>query len=384
MSTELKIIGPEDLQGASLVLATNISYVTTYQTKSEKLLEKAQKEGVKLTPETDAEINKFLVSAKTCHKKMEEDRKPFTSKLNEVISLFTAQENKLIKEIYPKLQQVRDASVTAYAKEERERQAEEQRKLDQQKERITLLADAEQQLRNAYADILSADKAMLLSAFESADASTIDEVQSLFETCTPKFTQEQFDDIVLVISSRLISSEEVEVIKQKAKEGKYEKIQPHYVAEIKNYANHLLTLIPGRREEIAKGGESKAAEELRRKEAEALAQQQAISDQRAEQQLSNQIAEAVVDTQIAQAARAANTPNAKAIESYTITVTKREGWAEIFKFYFNYSDEQDLGKIKLDQMKTFAERLAKSQGIKIESDAVHYETKFKATARKAA
>ena len=381
--SNLQIITPTDLQSAGAVLNQNTSYVEKYQNKSEILLKKAQADGVKLSPETDEDINKFLVSAKTALKKMEEDRKPFTSKLQEAVKLFTAQENKLKDEIYPKLQAVRDASVTAYAKEEAERRRLEQLELDKAKERVQLLADAEQQLRNAYADILAEDKGMLTNAFENADADNINEVEDILKNCDPKFTQEQFDEIVLVLSPQYITISECDVIKEQAKSGKLEKIQSHYTAEIKNHANYLLTLIPQRRKEIEAGEASKAAEELRRKEAQALAAQQAEAERRAEEEASKRMAEVVLDSQIQQAERKASIPDAKAIESYSITVLKREGWAEIFKFYFTHSGAgvDELGSIKLDQMKAYAERQAKSAGLKIESDALEYEIKYKATAR---
>lgn len=383
-STELKIIGPEDLQGAELILATNKGYVATYQKKFDKLLAKAEKEGTKLTPETDKEINDYLVSNKTCLKKMEEDRKPFTSKLQEVVKLFTTEENKLKDDLYTKLQAKRDASVKAWAIQAAEDAKAAQAKLDAEKERILLLADAEAQIRNAYADILAADKTLMMGSFENATAETIDEVVAVFEAIQPEFTQEMFDGINPVLSSNILPQWELDAIVTKAKEGKLEKIQPHYTGEIRAYANHLLTLIPERRAEIEAGIASKAADDLRATEAETLRVQQEAADKANQLAISNQVAAVVMDSQIQSVRDRSGAPSARSIESYTINVTKREGWAEIFKFYFTHSDEADLGKIKMDQMKAFAEKLAKSQNIKIESDAIEYEAKYKAVAKKAA
>lgn len=385
MSTELKIIGPEDLQGASLVLATNKGYVAAYQKKAAVLLKKAKECGGKLTPELDAEINKYLVSNKTCLKKMEEDRKPFTSKLQEVVGLFTAEENYLKNDLYKPLQEIRDASAKAWAEEEKKQAAADQLKLDQEKERITLFAEAEAQIRTGYANQLANDKGELICiAFEGSDAATIDQIEELLKDATGTYTEDMFSSIDVNMGIQYLTSGEAGEIIEKAKVGKLEKIQPHYASEIRNYCDHLLTLIPDRRKEIEAGEESKAAAALRETEAAQLAKQAKQAEAQQQATVSTGIANAVMDININQTARTSMMPAAKAIESYSITVTKREGWAEIFKFYFTHSDEVELGKIKLDQMKTFAERLAKSQNIKIESDAIVYEAKYKAVAKKVA
>lgn len=381
--TAIAIITPTDLQSASAVLNTNISYVTKYQTKAEKLIAQAKTEGTKLTPDTDKAINDFLVSAKTCLKNMEEQRKPYTQKAQEFVKLFTTQENIINNDLYPKLQAIRDASVKAYAVEESERRKKEQLKLDKQKAEITLLADAEQQLRNGYAAILQKDKKELLHGLTVDTISHLEAFEIILKNFCADLKESEFNAIGIYLNSSLLSKEEMQEISLKAFEGKFEKVAPHYKTEMSAFAQHILTLIPNRRKEIEEGiANSKAAEELKKKqEAEALKQQQ-LSEQKAEEQKTVALAEAVIDSQINDARVTSSIPKVSAIEGYTIDVLKREGWAEIFKFYFTHSDEQDLGKIKLDQMKAFAEKYAKSHGVKIESDAIHYEVKYKATARK--
>ncbi|MGO4699639.1 hypothetical protein AB4Z50_36175, partial [Paenibacillus sp. 2TAB26] len=78
----------------------------------------AEKEGVKLTPATDQAINDYLASLKKAATKAEDDRKPFTSKLNEIIKMFTAEETKLKVDLVTELQTARNNSVAAYKKEE--------------------------------------------------------------------------------------------------------------------------------------------------------------------------------------------------------------------------------------------------------------------------
>ncbi|WP_010603265.1 hypothetical protein, partial [Pedobacter agri] len=156
---------------------------------------------------------------------------------------------------------------------------------------------------------------------------------------------------------------------------------PHYQAEIKNYADHLLSLIPERRAELEEGKASAAAEELR-KEQEAAAQlQQQQSEQRQAEQIKTQVGAAVIDVQIEQAHRGLSIPKASAIESYGIEVLEQAGWSEIFKFYTTHCDKDITEKTTMNTMKLFAEAEAKRSGTIIESAYLHYEPKYKAVTR---
>jgi hypothetical protein len=381
-SNAITVITPIDLQNAGGVLAQNINYVSIYQKKYDVLLAQANKEGVKLTEETDKKINDFLVSAKACVSNMETQRKPYTSKAQEFVKLFTNQENILSQVLAPVLQAKRNASATAYAKEKALLEAKAKLKLAQDTDRINLLADAEQQIRNAYLDILNSDKGELLHAFETADISTIDGVEDLLTGLNPVFSEDIFNQITPVISSNVLDDVELQEIVKKATEGKFDKIKQHYHDDIKQYGEHLLSLIPERRDEIAKGLESATAQELKTQQAENLFQMEQQTDQVVEVQTNQKLSEVITDYKIETSKIESELPKISAIETFNINVLKREGWAEIFKFYFTHSPEVDLGKIKLDQMKAFAEKLAKSQNIKIQSDALEYEVQQKATNRK--
>lgn len=377
----LTVITTKDLQGASLVLEQNKGFVAKYQAKYNLLIAKCEKEGVKLTPETDKAINDFLVSLKTCVDAMDKSRKPFTQKANEFIKLFTNQENILTQSLAPVLQKKRDASVTQYKKDQDELDRKAKIKLEQDKQKITLLADAEQQIRNAYLDILNNDKNELLNAFETADANTIDAVEDLLKNIHPEFEQSTFDSILPVVTSDILTVDELTEILEKSKEGKFPKVRDHYKTDLEAFVAHLIDLLPDRREEISKGSQSSVVADIKEAQADANLQQEAI-EQQVNEKVSNDIASVVMDHKIDLVQNSAFIPKAAAIESYSIKVIKREGWAEIFKFYFTHSPEQDLGKINGNTMKIFAERMAKAQGLKISADSIEYETKYKATAKK--
>lgn len=84
MTTAIAIITPAEIQSAGAILTQNTGWVEMYKRKQERLIAKAKAEGVKLSPETDAELDSFIVSSKIALKKMKEDREPFTRKMTEI------------------------------------------------------------------------------------------------------------------------------------------------------------------------------------------------------------------------------------------------------------------------------------------------------------
>src|SRR5690606_41809195 len=266
MSTQLTIITPTDLQDASGILRRNISYVEIYKKSHDKLLARAEKDGVKLSPETDKAINDWLVSAKLALKKMEEDRKPYTSKAQEFVKLFTTAENQSSKDMYNSLQSARDASVAAYAKEEEEKRRQEEKELRKKQERIELLSQAEQQVREAYAAILRDKKNDLLTSYEKSTPDTIDDLEYELKNIEPIFHFAQWEAIKVNIKSDILDKRELDNIVTNSKLGKFDKCSAHFKSEVKNYANHLVSLIPARREAFKRGEGSAEAEALRRKQ----------------------------------------------------------------------------------------------------------------------
>lgn len=382
--TQLTIITDQELQSASTVLATTKTWVAAYQKKHDALLEMATKEGVKLSKTTDQAINDYLASLKLAAKKAEEDRKPFTQKMDEVKKLFTFEENKLKNELSEKLQAKRDASVKQYAIEDAAERQKEQLALSKEKARVEMFAEAENQIRTAYGNLLANDKGLLMSAFEGATLENFEQVSEMFTSVIGTLEESVWDGInanLNGITGGEVIKDELESICIKAKEGKLDKVSPHYKSEIKAYADYLLSLLPSRKLELEQGLESETASRLKKEQDEA---NEAIAKQAeldAAKKLQENVANVVIDSQITTAKRLHDAPNAQSIESYSIVVKDRSGWAEIFKFYFTNSTEQDLGKIKLDQMKAFAEKEAKKTGEMISSNVIHYEPTYKAVVK---
>jgi len=376
---ELQIITQEEVATASQVLATTKSWVAAYQKKETVLIAQADKEGIKLSVETDGLINDFLSSLKKATKTANDARSPFTRRLDEIKGYFTAEEN-LLKGLEAKLQEKRNASVKVYTQEKAEQDRKDQLKLDQAKARIELFAEAEAQIRSQYATILATDKQRLLDAFSEITLEAIDDLETVLKADVSPLSKEVWDGVNASLRSALIP-EELDEICARAKEGKFEKVAPHYQTEIKNYADHLLSLIPERKAELEEGKASAAAEELRKEQVASTQLQQQQSEQRQAEQVKSQVGAAVIDVQIEQAHRGLSIPKASAIESYGIEVLEQAGWSEIFKFYTTHCDKDITEKTTMNTMKLFAEAEAKRNGTIIESTYLHYEPKYKAVTR---
>lgn len=379
----LTIITPDELQSATSVLATTKSWVAAYAKKEAVLLETANKEGVKLTPETDTAINDFLASLKKANKTANENRMPFTRKLDEVKAYFTAEEA-LLKGLEVNLQGKRDASVKAYAQEQAAQDAADKLKLDKAKARIEMFAEAEAQIRNGYAALLATDKGLLLNAFETCTLETINGVEDVLEGVVGTLEVEVWNGINASLTDLIagqIISDELEQICIDAKAGKLEKVSTHYQGEIKGYAEHLLSLLPERKKELEEGKASAAAETLRKEQEDAAKLQAEQSQVRQEEQVAKQVGAAVIDVQIDQAKRGLSIPKTQSIESYSIEVLEQAGWSEIFKFYSTHCDKDMSEKTTLGTMRLFAEAEAKRNGTVIESKYLHYEPKYKAVVK---
>lgn len=380
---QIAIISSAEVNSATEVLATTQSWVAAYQKKEAILLEQATKEGDKLSPETDQKINDFLASVKKAIKAAEDNRKPFTTKLQTITKLFTAEENALTS-LMKDLQIKRNTSASIYAKEAAEKARKDQLVLDRKHEEIRLFAEAEQYYRDAYASLLNNDKGELFNALEGATLETIAGVEDLLKSVTGNLEPSIWNSEIAKLFPTYLSEDEAGAIAIKAKEGKFDKIAPHYKAEIKDYAEHLLSMVPERIRDLEDGKESEALAELKRKEEEIQEAQNKLSENRTQQEVANATATATIDMQIEQHKHNLNVPKVQTKGTYEIEVLNIQGWMEIANFYFLNApnlDAAELGKVKLDSMKLFAERIVKSDGLMVESTNVLYHEVIKAVTK---
>lgn len=364
-----------DLQSASAVYTTSFGMLEKYRNKHTVLLARATEAGEKLPKELDDELMNWQVSAKKAVKFMNETRLVYTDKAHAFIKEFTAIENTLGKDLYDTIQRVRDTSAKIHAQEAAAAREKEAAELREKQRRIDAISELEAQLRSGYSAHLTAVKQTILQVYSNATLTQIEEAEfALSSFIGGSLSEEAWNSITLVGDADLINEVRTDARK--------EACAAHFTTEVTKYAEYLLSLIPARKEELERGErESAQAAELARKQEEESERMRAEAEKRSQEEAEKAKQQATVKVMVSQANREEDAP--RAIESYSVQVDSVDGWRAIIEYYLTNSgtSAQDLGKAKLDSMRTFAGRQAKSTGEMVTHADVTYEPKYKAVAR---
>jgi hypothetical protein len=128
---------------------------------------------------------------------------------------------------------------------------------------------------------------------------------------------------------------------------------------------------------------NREAADKRRLEEEAAAARKA-EEEKVEMEKASGTAQLLFD-QVTESSLSSQAPEART--GYDIVVIHPAGWVELFQFWYQREGckmkVEDMGKKSLNQMKAFAEGVAKKDGEKIESKFLRYETSIKSVNRKA-
>ena len=368
-------LSQSDLQSAGSVYTTSVAMLDKYRTKHSALLERATEAGEKLPKDLDDELMNWQVSAKKAVKFMNETRSVYTDKAHAFIKEFTALENTLGKELYDCIQQVRDKSAKIHAKEAAAAREKEEAELREKQRRIDAIAELESQLRSGYANHITTVKQTILQVYSNTTLTQIEEAEAAVRGFIGgTLSEEAWNAISLVGDDTLI--EEVRTA------DRFNACSSHFTTEVTKYAEYILTLFPTRKEELERGEqESEQAAELARKQKEEAENARKEAEKRAAEQAEKEKQQATVTVLVSQANREVDAP--RAIESYAITIGSVDGWRAVVDYYLTNAgaSTEELGKVKLDSMVTFAERQAKSTGEMITHSDVSYEPKYKAVAR---
>ncbi|WP_411973350.1 hypothetical protein ACLCDV_07870 [Sphingobacterium sp. Lzh-3] len=364
-----------DLQSAGAVYTTSIAYLEKRKSKFDSLIAKANANGDKLPKELDDELMQYQVTNKKAVSSIEAQRKPFTEKAHAFIKAFTAIENELGKDLYDPIQKLRDKSAKIHAEEAAEAARKEREELQRKQKRIDDIANLETQLRNGYAALLGETKRTILQVYSNFDLANAEEAKAAIQSfVNAKLSNEAWETITLVGSEDLIG--EVRTAERFANSS------THFTNEVTKYAEYILEMFPTRVSELEKGiADNKAAEELKQKQEQEAEETRLAAEKRAADEAAKAKQQANVTVMVAQANRQEEAP--KTIESYSVVVGSVDGWRGIVDYYLTNSGTtaEDLAKVKLDSMRMFAEKQAKSTGEMVEHKDVVYEPKYKAVAR---
>lgn len=417
----------EVMEAAPSILMQAQEIVSNAEKICAPIFERIEKEG--MSDEIDSLLNQVVVKCTARLDQISGDRKPVTQWFDKIRKQFT--------ELEAKLDPAKPGSLVFIAKSHRnswathkinlqkQKEAEAAKKLAADQEKITLKAEAEIQIKNAFIRDLATAKRMLQDVFDSTTLDNYEEHAGKIFNYSEIYTIAEFNAIPVNLRPIYLSAVEVENIITNARIGKYEAWVQEYKSEMRQLKSDLTLKLNGKKielEAIKKAAEEKAAAEKKaaeaKSEADKKAAQKRIDDARIEQErldkikkdredaeriaaaekekqdLENAAKENEAEKQVGltnslfdnQVALAQEVEQVKAIESYEITVTNSAAWLLIAsKWHANEGAKltnAEIEKKTFKQMKTFCEKLFKSTGEKIDSPFLIYSPVYKAKTEK--
>lgn len=377
-------------------LDSNKTSVANALAYGEKLLEELK---AGMTAEKDEKANAYLVKLRKTLDKCNSGRMPFTRALDALIKEFTSLENQIApgKGIYAQIQNIRDTYARKLADDKRQEQERIIRQQNAAKERETVAIQIKAAVEQAIIHIISEDKKTLLDLFERVTLDTYDKVVDTFKEFQFVFKIDRWNAIQPSVNAQYLTSAEIENVTLNAKAGKFDDVASNYTSTMKAFCADLLDKFPSKKAELEKMAAASAEEAERlRQEAEARrvaeeakqAEEARLAAEEAQEAARTQMdiaeANAAMDKEIALAQVESETGAIASTRKATkIEVINQAGWLEIISFYFrnegNKLSVDDLGKKKLDTMKTFAEKAARA-GEFIESKNLRYVDDIKTIA----
>lgn len=411
---------------APAILQQNQNSVQRAVDFGKTLLNKINTEG--MSAELDAQCNDFLVRNRKTHEDINKRRSPVTQFLNQIIKEFTTLENQIDPKkgetVAAKIQNARDEFARKTAEEIRVKEAEAQRKLQAEKEKIQLKADTETQLNKHFNDHLNVKAFDLQNIFGTVSLQNYEHrLQQLHEFPTA-YEFKHFDAWLPRLMPIYCTQAELQNIVTNVKLGKYEQFNILFQNTIADKRMGLIDRMPSVLTELKEAAKREEEERLRieelrkkdaaaaqlreaeaQKERERLAEIQKQRDEEARLKLAAEaeqraaaaannveatrqadLTEALFDAQVITAEAPKQTAQVR--EGFEIIVNNQLGFLLLAQFYFEKEGKgeaiEKLEKKTLASMKKFAENYAhKSDGKeKIVSPFLTYTEKFTTVATK--
>ncbi|MDR0793976.1 MAG: hypothetical protein LBE82_11760 [Chitinophagaceae bacterium] len=406
---------------------------------------------LKALSEIDTRSNNFLANASTALKEEKELRAAITQMMDAFKKMFTETENELDKTkagtITQRVQANRDNCAAEMNKINERKRQEAERKAQKEKETIEIKKAVEVRLSNYFNDYILSQKQKLQNGFNGLKLDDFADVAAGIRLYKPEYRRNHFDAFNASIYSDLNAKDELQLIVDEVKMGKYEAFSETYIAAMTELRNEIVDKLPSKFEELqeqkrladeaaaaaaaakkaeaermvaiakanaeekarleaeavkAREEEAKRQAELKRKQDEAEAERKRREAEEAEK-IAREAAEAkakaeqeaelkkqgeqtmIMFNKEAELSEAISEPEARA--GYEITIKHPAGYVQIFQYWFENEGKklpvEKFGKIDFDKMRSFCEKRAHKTGEKIDSQFLLYTESFKAVNRKA-
>jgi hypothetical protein len=396
----------EDLKTIPALIESHKTRVMKAEAVGNQIIAAIEENGGEVTAEIDERANKYLANCSKAKKEMEEARKPATQILDVIRKQFTEQEGRLDNAKGPvvsKIQSARDlyAKVVFEQAEAKRRDAENKAKREKALSdfRIGVEGDLDQTFGNALlkkkTTLFTTFNAITLETFEEKSAAlkglNVEPPEAAIAKLFEKFKTEQAfkptilsNDEAIAIIEDVVNAFPLEAWKNGFKQ-QIQEVKDQLIDRLTSLQKELKVRANASAEEAKKleaEREARIAAE-KQKMADDQAKAKAEADAKAESKAAAATAGILFD-QLVDSAATTDTPEART--GFDIVVLHPAGWVEIFQLWFQRKgltmDVESIGSTKMDSMKTFAEKLAKDEDVKIESKNLRYDPKFKAVNRK--
>lgn len=342
----------------------------------------------------DSIMSQYLDKVRLTYKTINENRKPFTQIVQEVVKRFTSLESDLDPasktNIFFQIQTKRNQYAAAKIAEQQKREQEAREKLEKEKEKISIESFAENSLRQAVASYTAEFKRKMMNIFETLTLQNVDHGAEQFAGIeqinpallpmpqTPNYTYTKPEEVAMI----LVEKRNNEILIAELKEG--------YRKEVVALRTELIDKLPSKKAElqaIAQAGAAEAerlkleAENRKIEAAKKLAQEEADKAKQAQEDALAKEQAAQLDATVnVQAELFQEAPKVK--EGCEIIVKNNAAWQLIFAFWWEREGKtlptEKIEKMTLLRMKAFCENQAVKTGEEISSGLIEYKITYKA------
>lgn len=423
ITTEIQTIPVEDFKAlaetAPVALEKNTALVERARLKSQEL--KALLDERPMDDEVDQMLNDHMVKLSTAKEIANGRRAPFTRMIQGAVKVFTSIE-KWFDDERAYFQAARDQYAQEKIRIKKEAEALAARKLAYDKEKVEVRSRLELEIQNNLLRAIESAKEEIIKNFNGITLENFEKGQKWFSEKRYEYTQVLFNAMSFRTGSPLLSGDDIASLEQEVKEGKFEQFKARYEEEVSDFLQIQGDRLVGKKKELeemaAKAAEvaklqaeaktkaqkeaaAKAAAEAEKQKQEAEArkrqqeQEQAAAAEKARREAQEKVelekdvamTNTLFDHESSNAVASADAPEGR--EGYEITVVHPAGYIELVNLWWKnegsklgIADVPALEKKTFKQLKTFAEKIAHKNDIRIESKFVVYTETFKTQAKK--
>lgn len=381
------------------VLAKNQSLHDKAVNKAISLLDTVEAEG--MNDELDAELNDWMVKAGQALKINNQRRSPLTQMLTQVAKVFTSLEAPFDgtkkDSYYARFQILRNGYAAEKAKIQREKEAAILKQQNIDKEKISIKAEIELQIRNSYYDKLQAFKKYWTDFFNNTTLETLKANKEKIENIKLDYPKDKFNELPVKVYPVYLDNVEKDRLIGVARVELYQELSANFRENMESLRDDLKDKFPSKKRELEAIAKAGAEEKARLEE---LARNRQLAEQKlAEEEAEKKRKEAEKQVEMNKQMETAGTlfdtaaqleevkeSTGKVKASYKISVTDATGWGHIFLFWCEkegYSlTEAQIEKKTFKQLKTFCEKWANKHDEFIDHDSIEYYEDLKAVVTK--